>query len=106
VVAVGEVGFGVQPRGEMSDDGGVAAEVEMSGWMRWFTVSGGERAEPHSGGRYAATASAVSRPADDLWSIAFDDVVGADKSSGLVTRHVGTRGGFRRVGLVDEPSDV
>ncbi|MEV8563671.1 hypothetical protein AB0478_46450, partial [Streptomyces sp. NPDC051917] len=25
---------------------------------------------------------------------------GADKSSGLVTRHGGTRGGFRRVGFV------
>ncbi|MGW9030840.1 hypothetical protein ACWGQ5_43640 [Streptomyces sp. NPDC055722] len=29
-----------------------------------------------------------------------DETVGADKSSGLVTRHGGTRAGFRRVGLV------
>jgi putative transposase len=41
-----------------------------------------------------------------LHLIVSPDTAGADKSSGLVTRHGGTRAGFRRVGLVGGSSSV
>ncbi|MYS24986.1 MULTISPECIES: hypothetical protein [unclassified Streptomyces] len=49
-------------------------EVELSGWMRWFTASEGGRAEPHPGGRYTPTAAATSGTGEAPWSISFDDV--------------------------------
>ncbi|MER5954030.1 transposase family protein [Streptomyces sp. NPDC001893] len=51
-----------------------------------------------------STAIRQVRPLLAARGFAVPDRAGAEKSSGLVKRCVGTRGGFRRVGLVGGPS--